>query len=469
MLALRAMNHRSLPKPGLLALAWPIFVEQALRMLIGTVDTFMVSHVSDGAVAGLAVANQLVIFFLIAFNFIGVGTSVVITHHLGAHDRSGAEQIASNAIAANTWLGAVFSVAVFLFAAPMLRLMQLPADLMRYALPFLTLMGGTLFMESMNMSIAAVLRAHKHTRDAMWVTLGQNILNVAGNCVLLFGLFGAPKMGVLGVALSSVFSRCCACVALWILLDRRTHLPFRAKAFVRISWGKIRRILHIGLPAAGENMCYWLALMFVTTFVARMGDESLAIQSYTMQLQRLVMLFSLSIGFGTEIIIGHLIGAGQIEEAYHELLRNLRTGFMVATGAILLLAAVAPWALGAFTHNAVIVATGTLLLRLSIALEPGRVFNVVVINSLRATGDVGFPIQMAVMSMWGVWVPLAWLLGLKLGLGLIGIWIAMATDEWLRGVLMYRRWKKRRWVESARRSRAHVVAGPDPAAVGEPG
>ena len=198
------MTAPAAAKPTLMALAWPIFIEQGLRLLIGTVDTFMVSHVSDGAVAALGVANQVVVLFLIVFNFIAIGTSVVITHHLGARDRAGADQIAGNAIAVNTWMGLAVSLIVYFFAARLLRIMLLPADLMDYALPFLTLMGGTLFMESMNMSIAAVLRAHHHTRDAMLVSVGQNILNVTGNCITLFGLFGCPKLGVTGVAISSV-------------------------------------------------------------------------------------------------------------------------------------------------------------------------------------------------------------------------------------------------------------------------
>jgi putative MATE family efflux protein len=448
-------------KMGLLGIAWPIFVEQTLRMLIGTVDIFMVSHVSDGAVAALGVSNQVIVFFLIAFNFIGIGTSVVITHHLGARDRAGADRIATNAIAVNTWLGAAFSAAVYFLALPMLRLMQLPGSLMEFALPFLSLMGGTLFMESMNISISAVLRAHRHTRDAMLVTLGQNILNVAGNWITLFGLFGCPKMGVLGVALSGIFSRAVACVALWLLLDHHTHLRLRAKDFVSVQWGRVRRILHIGLPAAGEQMCYWSAFIVVTTFIARMGPEKLAIQSYTLTIQRFAMLFSFSIGLGTEILIGHLVGAGQFEEAYRKLLRSVRTGLILVTIVIACVAALAPRLLGAFTQDAAIIATGTVLLRLAIILEPGRVFNVIVISSLRATGDVGFPIQMAVLSMWCVWVPLAWFLGLKLGLGLVGVWIAMMTDEWLRGLLMYRRWKKRRWIKYAERSRAHVTDGAD--------
>jgi putative MATE family efflux protein len=453
------MTQTTQAQKGLIAIAWPIFIEQTLRMLIGTVDTFMVSHVSDGAVAAVGVSNQVIVFFLIAFNFIGIGTSVVITHHLGARDRAGADRIATNAIAVNTWLGAAFSAAVFFLALPMLRLLQLPGGLMEYALPFLKLMGGTLFMESMNISIAATLRAHHHTRDAMLVTLGQNILNVAGNAITLFGLFGCPPMGVLGVALSGIFSRSVACVAFWILLDHHTHLRLRAADFVSIQWGKVRRILHIGLPAAGEQMCYWSAFIVVTTFIARMGTQSLAIQSYTLQIQRFATLFSFAIGLGTEILIGHLVGAGQFEEAYRRLLRSVRTGLILVTLVIILVALLAPRLLAIFTKDAAIIATGTILLRLSIILEPGRVFNVIVISSLRATGDVGFPIQMAVLSMWLVWVPLAWFLGLKLGMGLVGVWIAMMTDEWTRGLLMYWRWKKRRWMKYAARSRERVAAG----------
>jgi len=446
-------------KPSLMTLAWPIFIEQGLRLLIGTVDTFMVSHVSDGAVAALGVANQVVVLFLIVFNFIAIGTSVVITHHLGARDRPGADQIATNAIAVNTWMGLAVSLVVYFFAAQLLRIMLLPADLTEYALPFLTLMGGTLFMESMNMSIAAVLRAHHHTRDAMMVSVGQNILNVTGNCITLFGLFGCPKLGVTGVAISSVCSRAAACLALWILLDYRTHLRLRARDFFCIVWAKVGRILRIGLPAAGENMNYWLALMTVTTFTARLGGDSLAIQSYSLQIERVVLLFSLSLGLGTEILIGHLVGAGQFEEAYHTLLKSVRTGLILVSCAILPIALLAPYALGGFTNDVAIIAGGTLLLRLGILLEPGRVFNVIVINSLRATGDVWFPISMCAFSTWCVWVPLAWLLAIKLGLGMAGIWISMIVDEWLRGLMMLRRWKQRHWMESARRSHEMVAGG----------
>jgi putative MATE family efflux protein len=434
------------------SLTWPIFIEQGLRVLIGTVDVLMVSHIGDDAVAGLSVANQIVMLFIICFAFVGIGSSVVITHHLGAHDRKGADWISATAIATNLWIGLVVSLLVTVFSTPMLRLMQVPTGPMVYAKPFLALMGGTLFIESMNVSIAATLRAHTHTRDVMVVALGQNVINVIGNCLLLFGLCGFPKLGVVGVALSSVFSRIVANVALWIILERRIHLKLGWQDFFLINATRVRRILNIGLPAAGENISYSIAFMVITTFIARMGATQLATQTYTLNIERWVILLNVSIGLGTEILIGHFIGAGRFEAAYRELLRNLRIALCCAVGGMALLAVVAPWLLRVFTSTPIIIASGTVLLRMGLLLEPGRVFNVVVINGLRATGDARFPVVAGVLCMWCSWVPMAWFLGLKLGLGLVGIWISLICDEWTRGLIMYYRWRKRKWLLAAQRS-----------------
>ncbi len=445
--------------PTLLQIAWPIFIEQSLRILIGVVDTFMVAHVSDGAVAALGVANQFVVLSLICFNFIGIGASVVITHHVGAGDPKGAEKIVTTAIAVNTWIGLVLSVVAFTCATPMLRLMQLPEELMVHARPFLTLMGGTLFMESMNMSLGAALRAHGHTRDAMVVTTLQNIINIAGSCVLLFGLFGAPKMGVTGVALASVFSRVVASIILWVLLDRRLHLMIRARDFIDFNFGRIKRILHIGLPAAGEHMSYWVSLMVITSFVARMGSESLAVMTYTRQVQLLVILFSIALGLGTELLIGRLVGAGDFEGAYREVMKSVRIGFAISTSAIVIVALFGKSLLGQFSHDPVVIAGGAFLLLISIPYEPGRVLNIVIINALRATGDARFPISIAMFSQWCFSVPLCWLFGLKFGWGLTGVWVAMAIEEWARGLMMLRRWTKRSWLPFAQRSRDAVASG----------
>jgi putative MATE family efflux protein len=440
-------------KLSLWSLSWPLFVEQGLRISIGTVDTLMVSRVSDAAVAALGVAWQIVILTLILFNFLGIGSSVVMTHHLGAGDRPGADRIARAAISVNTWVGVAMSLLIVGLRAPILRWMQLPPALLPYALPFLGLMGGSLFLDAQSMALSAALRAHGHTRPVMLIAGAQSVLNSIGNALLLFGLFGLPKMGVTGVALSGVVSRALCLLVLHLALRKITGTRLAARDFVRLPSKEVQRMLRIGAPAAGENVSYWLALMVVTTFNARLGAASLAAATYAMQIMSWVIVFADSIGLGTEILIGHLIGQGELERAYHDLLRSLRIGIVLAcltSGAVAL---AAPLIAHGFSSDVTTAALIVGVLRIGMLLEPGRVFNIVVINALRATGDARFPLLAGLCSMWGVWVPLAWFLGIQSGLGITGIWLSMCCDEWLRGMFMYRRWKQRHWVERAEQSR----------------
>jgi putative MATE family efflux protein len=301
----------------------------------------------------------------------------------------------------------------------------------------------------------------------MLVTGAQNILNVVGNCLLLFGFLGLPRLGVLGVAISGVFARTCGFVAMRVMVRHRTGIRLPARDYLSFPLRRVRRILHIGLPAAGEILSYWLALLTVTSFASRLGPRPLAVFSYTRSVNSLVILFALSIGMGTEILVGHLVGAGEMERAYRSLLRSLRTGLLLVSGAVVPIALFAPALLRLFTADPAVVAGAALLLRLGLIIEPGRVFNIVVISSLRATGDARFPMLMGAASMWLLWVPLAWALALHTRLGVTGIWLAMACDEWLRGMMMVRRWTSRRWERHARHSREGLPPAEPAEVVGE--
>ena len=311
---------------------------------------------------------------------------------------------------------------------------------------------------------SAVLRAHGHTRDAMVVAIGQNVLNVIGNCILLFGLWGAPKMGVEGVALSTVFSRVVACAVMWALLSYRIHLRVRVADFFQISKERLGRILHIGLPAAAEQTSWFLSFMTITAFTARMGDQTLATQSYAMQLVWVVVLCSIAIGLATEIIIGHMVGAGEFEAAYQQLLRSLRVGFVIAVLVASAVALLSPWLLGIFTQDPVIITTGVLLMRIGVLLEPGRVFNLGGDQRVARHGRCALPgVDGCVFDVGRAGAGELVFRHLP-GLGLMGVWIAMTADEWLRGLMMYRRWKQRKWLKYAERTRAKVQEHKTPAA-----
>ena len=444
-------------RPTLFKLALPIFFENALHVLTSTIDVLMVSTLGDDAVAALGIAHQFVVLAIMVFSFVGIGSSVVVTHSLGGGDRAGARATAVTAVSVNLWLGLLISLIVSLNVTQLLGLMQLPAELYPYATPYLIILGATLWLEANNVAIGAVLRAHGHTADAMWVTLVQNVINAIGNAVLLFGLLGAPQLGIIGVALSTAFSRLVAAVVMWLLLRHRTGVAWRPQDLLRVPLMRLRRILRIGLPSAGEHLCWWVAFMTVTSFTARMGATELTIQTYTMQIMHFVFTFSFALALGNEILVGHHVGAGEFDAAYHRLLRTLRRGLPIVMIAVLPGALFGGWILDVFTDDLAVITLGALLLKMSLLIEPGRLFNMTMVCGLRATGDAGYPLKLGLIGMWGLWVPLSWLFGMTFGWGLTGLWAAMIVDETFRGSIMLRRWWRRDWLPHAHRSREHVT------------
>ena len=457
---LPGMRDPDAPPPGLLRLAWPIFAEQSLHMLTNVVSTLMASRIGDNAVAALGSASQILIMFLMGFNVLAVGASIATTHHLGLGDLSGARRLARGAVATNLWLGALFSVALAVTAPTLMRWVQLTPPLMAYAVPFLHWMGGTLFLESMNFALCAVLRAHGHTREVMYVILAQNVANAGLSALLIFGLGGLPALGVTGIAIPAATSRLLACIALWVLVNRHIGLRLRPRDLVSIRIADLRRLLALGFAAVLENLSWFASFTIITALTARMGERMLATQAYTMQIAQIEMLACLSIGIGNEIIVGRLIGAGRFEEARVQCLANMRLGLIVTVGVAIVFAVLGPWALGLFTADPQIVSLGRTLILLGLLLEPGRSFNLIIINALRASGDSRFVLIAGLISQWGIMLFGAWLLGTHFGLGLIGVWIALISDEWLRGLYMLQRWRRGRWLKHARRVQAEAAANP---------
>lgn len=204
--------------------------------------------------------------------------------------------------------------------------------------------------------------------------------------------------------------------------------------------------MKIGVPSAGEQLSYNASQMVITYFVAQLGTIAITTKVYTQNIMMFIFLFSVAIGQGTQILIGHMIGAGKIEDAYVRALKSLRISIFISLATAGVIYLVAKPFLGIFTDNGSIIEAGTVLLLMTVVLEPGRAFNLIMISSLRSAGDVKFPVYIGILVMWGISVTFAWFFGIFLGLGLIGIWIGFIADEWLRGVLMLRRWKQRNWV-----------------------
>ncbi|NKF51414.1 MATE family efflux transporter [Shewanella sp. WXL01] len=430
---------------SLFALTWPLFIDFALHFLTAALNTMMISRVSYQGVAALSVGNMVLELSITLFSFVSIGATVVMTQYLGAKNKAAASQVVYSAMGFNLLVGVAAAAGVLLGAGFILQLMNLPEELIADGKLYLQIVGLCLIPEAMAMCIAAAMRAHGFTQQAMWVTLLMNIVTFGGNLLLLYGWFGLPQMGVAGVAISTVVGRLLGIALMVYLFLYYTKIPLKLNEILQPKKDMLAKVFHIGLPAAGENVSWMLQFMVVTSFVGLMGDKALAAQSLYFQICMFILLFGLSIGIGNEIMVGHLIGAKRFNCAEKQMYRALKIGLALTT----LVAALAAWLGGGLValfidDNDILLMVGQLFL-LTLVMEPGRTFNLIVINALRASGDARFPFFMGLFSMWCIAVPGAYFFGVYLDMGLVGIWIALAIDEWTRGLAMLLRWRTGLW------------------------
>ncbi|WP_067066254.1 MATE family efflux transporter [Roseateles chitosanitabidus] len=432
------------PAPRLFSLAWPLFLELCLGIAVGVIGTMMAARISDPAGAAFALANQLAATLFILFRIIGAGISVVITQALGGGRRAVADATARAALGASSWLGGFTALMALLFAGPLLRLMNAPAEVLPLSQPFLMALAPAMMLDAWNASMASVMRAHLRSRDTLMVLVAMQIAQLLLSTLLM------PLLGLPGFAVALAISRAFGLgLHVWLWRERLGLRP-RASDWWRLPRAELAAVLHIGLPGAAENIAYRLAYMVSVAIAGHLGASALAAHSYASQLMYFVLLPGLATGFAAEIVVGHLIGAGQLHEAHRLVRRALARGLAISVAVAALAAAASPWLLTMFTHDARILASAVVLMWITVVLEPGRTFNLVVINALRAAGDARYPVMVGAGSMLLVLAGGSWLLGEVLGLGLVGLWIAYAADEWIRGLLMWRRWARLGWVPKAR-------------------
>nr|WP_241535950.1 MATE family efflux transporter [Indiicoccus explosivorum] len=429
------------------ALAVPIFVELLLAMLMGNVDTLMLSQYSDQAVAAVGIANQVIFLLIVMFGFIVTGTTVLMSQALGAGNRQRAHEIAAVSLAANLVIGAALSGLVFLFREEILALMNVTGEVAADAGSYLVFVGSFMFIQAVMVTISAILRSHGFTKDAMYVNIAMNMIGIALNYLVLFAPFGLPVYGVAGVAVATTVSRVLGLAALVVLLKKRIREPIGFTKVLGMPKSHLKELLRIGMPAAGEqisyNMSQFVVIFFITTY---MGTLFVTTRIYAFNLMSFIMLGSMALAQATQILIARHVGAKEYDDAYKRCMDSLKLAIVTALVTAVGFSFVADPLLSVFTDDETIIRNAKILIYLAIILEPGRAFNIMIITSLRAVGDLKFPLIMGIISMWGIGVTVSYLLGVHFAWGLVGIWIAYILDEWFRGIAMLIRWRGRAWM-----------------------
>ncbi|MEK3883134.1 MATE family efflux transporter [Paenibacillus sp. PL2-23] len=437
-------------------LTWPIFLEVALFMMMGIADTFMLSAISDNAVSGVGASNQYLHIAILLLEVIGNGASIVVAQYIGSRKFFEAAKISALAVTLNLLVGLVMSAGFVLFNSYLLRSLNLSGEVYEFAQSYLAIVGGAIFLQAIINSLAAIIRVHGFTKEAMLVALGMNVIHIIGNYALIFGNFGMPALGVEGAAISTIASRLIAVVVFFWLLYRIMEIRIQVSYYLNLSKEYIGKILKIGIPSALEQVMYHCCQIIFLFYTTYLGEAALAAKQYASNISMFIYLFAFAVGIGTSIMVGRFVGAGRTDDAYKRVWMSVRSASAVSLVMIGVVVAFREQLVGIFTDDAEVLRIGAQVLLYSIILETGRTINIIIVNSLRASGDAKYPLWIGMFTMVGMSLSLGYFFVFHLNMGLVGIWLAIAADEWIRAIIFYFRWRSRAWEK-------HSLVRPDTA------
>jgi putative MATE family efflux protein len=440
-------------------LAWPIFIETFLQFLLGAADTLMVSSISDDAVAVVGFSNQLFNGLYVLFQAIAGGAGILIAQKLGARQERDARSISILALQLVSCIAVVFSIVLAVKPLWFAKLLRYPEELYGLAEIYISIVGGGALLVAMMFALSTVIRNTGNTKGPMLVAIGMNVIHVILNYGFIYGELGLPQLGLMGVAISTNISRVLGVAVLFVMFVHAFESRIRfSDFFKRVEGRLLRAVLKISWPLGAGGGSWVYSQIVIFSFIAQLGAKELAARTYMNTLESFCFMLGWAIALAVQIQIAHLFGAGLRDEAYRGAYRALWIGLaVVAVNAVILIPLGEP-VLSFFTDDGEIVAMGVALLMLNAVLQPGKMINMAMTNALNAVGDTRYPMVVGLIVMWSVAVGLSWYLGLHLGWGLVGIYICMILDEYVRGFVIFLRWKGQRYLRRSETGAAAALA-----------
>lgn len=433
------------PLRPVLMIAVPILVESSLRILLGNVDQWMLSSYSDTAVAAVGNANQIMNMGIMVLDMVCTATTIILAQYIGAKREQEAKNLYTLSLSIILFFSFLLSVLIFGLREQIFVWMNIPEELIEDAGAYLAIVGGTFVFQGMFMGASAILRSHALMREIMIGSIGMNVVNVAVNFMLINGYAFFPRLGVTGAAIATALSRVVGAAFLLRIMLGRLNIHLELDVVRRPDFAAIRQLFRVGVPAAGDSISYNCMQIVLLSLINTFGTVAVTSKVYVGSILPFVYIFTTSLATATQIQVGYYVGAKEPARAQRLVQKSTLVALCSSFLMSILLYLGSDLIFGIFTHNAEVLTMIRSILVVDLFLELGRAVNIMMIRALLSAGDTSYPLYCALGSMWGIGVLLSFVFGSWLGLGIVGVWIGMAADEWCRAIAFLVRWKSGKW------------------------
>lgn len=425
----------------------PVVLEQLLNSIMGTADTMMVSNVGSAAISAVSLVDSINVLVIQAFSALAAGGAIVCAQYIGQRNKEKANESARQVLFIITAISAAVSLICLVFQKPLLRLIfgSVEAEVMRASETYFFYTALSFPFIAAYDSAASIFRAQDNTKGPMLISMISNVMNIAGNAVMIWGF----HMGVAGAALSTLISRVfCAVVVLIQLRKDRQEIVVRDYIRIRPNWSMIKRILGIGIPSGVENSMFQLGKLAIQSTVSTLGTTAIAAQAMTNMLEMLNGTAVIGVGIGLMTVVGQSLGAGRKDEAvyYMKKLMAFSEVFLIICCAVVYALARPITMIGGMEAKSAEMCLD-MMFWITIVKPMVWMFAFIPAYGMRAAGDVKFSMITSCITMWTFRFCLCVYLIRVCGMGPMAVWIGMFTDWTVRAIVFGLRFKSGKWME----------------------
>lgn len=423
----------------------PLIIEQLLAVMVGLFDSIMVSSVGEAAVSGVSLVDTINILLICIMSSFATGGTVVVSQYIGAQRKDKANESASQLIFTVLACAVLLMVFVLAFKTQIMNLVfrDIEKDVFDNALIYMIYSAVSYPFLAVYNACAALFRSQGNSKVSMLTSLLMNVINIVGNAILIYGL----QMGVEGASIATLASRVAGAFVMICLISSSKNLIYVdfKKKFIP-DFHIIKQIMRIGIPNGFENSFFQLGKILVMGLVTTFGTVQITANAVGNSVASIATLPGSALGLAMITVVGQCVGAKDDKQALYYVKKLMFYAHMVLFLMSTIIAASLPFILNLYSLSEETKYYASVIIYLH------SIFAVIIWppsftlpNALRAANDVKFTMYIALGSMVVFRIVFSYILGMGLGLGVIGVWIAMIIDWLCRSIFFVSRIATGRW------------------------
>lgn len=433
-------------------IAGPVFIELLLGTLFGMIDMMMLGNYGDpgiqaAGIAAVGITNQLMFIGLSLVQALNTGATAMIARYIGAKRTDRIESVVKHIIILTQVMLVVPILILGLgFTVPVMRFLGAHSDTIAIGSSYFRVIMLGFVLQAFNFSIVASLRGAGDTKTPMKINVVSNLLNVGGNAVLIYGLFGAPELGATGAAISTAGSHVIACFFLVRYIfkkDSTIHINLKNK--FKFNKDIIYNLIKIGIPASLEQIAMRAGILIFSKLIASLGTAAYATHQIAINILGLSFTPGQAFGISASTLCGRSLGEenSDLAEKYIKECSKLGSFFAFIMGGIFFFfgGAIA----GLYTNNTEVIKEAESVLRLIAFIQPFQCYQLILAGGLRGAGDTVWTLISTFIGILLIRVILAFYFVNSLGLGLFGAWLAIVIDQFFRWIMIGYRFRTEKW------------------------